>query len=1291
MSGWSSVIIAVLFVLIPAIPGLISGEPVGYGVREPPVDDHEPIRALDRAVVDFKPVDLEIAAVPGEVKSISIRAEELGGVNATVNSAHLQLIPLSMDDLYETIELSDLSLSIPAGSESVHILDIDIPEDAALLAARNGDDRIKVRIDLQGSDENGNGIYSQIWTELVIPMKVAILVHSDVKDIVNDKLQRYRDDVLKENEVEFFEVSKDWETPEAVREDLVSLWENDSIIGALLVGDMPFAMWEILHTDGSIEPCPIPIFYEDLDADFVDNDTDGYYNKHYWGENDGPEIWVSFIMPPSRTIPSTHLKPAGSSSPGGLRGTYFSDNYFITQILTRTDNEIEFDWEEAGPPSTVPDHSFSIIWEGQVLADHTDNYTFEIIHGGGVIFEIDGKEMVRDETNQPWNRKTTTCWMDLNKGWHDIRLSYKENGWGDYTGSIRLCWRSPKLVGDLINDWLDKDHSYHNGTMGYPEKGLLFMDYPYGKGSMMDMARDDYMMPIFGSNLDVGGGQNTTNATEYIRNHDMGHELTSIWSHAGGGAHQFQVDPETGAVTTGAPSYKLKDTKGSVVTLIWGCHAGDFADSGYWLSASKTENLVINYAFNTRFGLASAGCTRSYGTTFDHVYNDWAEGSYLGLGYFHYLDLGYDKVKRMAEPHPLGDEMWVEDEVLFGDPFIRMDHKPERPLLSIENGSRFASGSEINLSLASEGAEEMMFYSGGKYTEWVSFSEDVVLPAGSQEGSFEVYVWTRNSYGGSRYYSMDKVYLENTPPVVESFIINEGQEITKYPTVIIRTTASDDLSGVKWMSFSNDGEVWSEWEEFRPEREWNLTEGDGKKTVYAKVMDIAGNIGDIAYDSIDLDMTGPSTSIELIGDLGGGGWYRSGVTVRLSALDEDIVSTYWRIGGDIWRTYYGPVFIDDDGINEFEYYSVDGAGNTESPGKELVSIDREGSYGLSLEVIGGRGLVNTTSVELVVHAEDDLSGPGSMCFKESDDLDWGPWVNFSMNYTYTGLVQGNNYILLKVRDRAGNERSMEEPLHVLSDMKAPDLTRHFPPDGGIIEKDGWVQLEFSKDMNISESDLFLQDGGGNPVEFSIQELLPDNFRIHADWNGYSNYTVRISGEARDDIGNRIGDDFIFSFRINGTPPGAPENLRGSCDGFNVVLDWDAPKDPGDLPVEGYRIYRRNSTTPWVERGTTTNITFTDQWLLRGHDYFYRVVAYNRIEGGPSSTIVTVKTPAPYAADDDDDLDDDDEVDDDGGLRENEGDVVPLVIILIFAFIIAAVVVLSGYLLTRREKWEAIEE
>jgi hypothetical protein len=68
-------------------------------------------------------------------------------------------------------------------------------------------------------------------------------------------------------------------------------------------------------------------------------------------------------------------------------------------------------------------------------------------------------------------------------------------------------------------------------------------------------------------------------------------------------------------------------------------------------------------------------------------------------------------------------------------------------------------------------------------------------------------------------------------------------------------------------------------------------------------------------------------------------------------------------------------------------------------------------------------------------------------------------------------------------------------------MVAPQIVQYFPPHGGMIEKDGWVNLEFSKNMNISEGDLSLQDGDGNPVEFSIQEFLPNIFRRVSDWKG----------------------------------------------------------------------------------------------------------------------------------------------------------------------------------------------
>ncbi len=69
--------------------------------------------------------------------------------------------------------------------------------------------------------------------------------------------------------------------------------------------------------------------------------------------------------------------------------------------------------------------------------------------------------------------------------------------------------------------------------------------------------------------------------------------------------------------------------------------------------------------------------------------------------------------------------------------------------------------------------------------------------------------------------------------------------VTSSPTttstsVTLTLSATDALSGVSQMRFSNDGSTWSSWTPYATTKTWTLTDGNGQKTVYAQYMDAAG-------------------------------------------------------------------------------------------------------------------------------------------------------------------------------------------------------------------------------------------------------------------------------------------------------------------------------------------------------------------------------------------------------------------------------------------------------------------
>ncbi len=89
-------------------------------------------------------------------------------------------------------------------------------------------------------------------------------------------------------------------------------------------------------------------------------------------------------------------------------------------------------------------------------------------------------------------------------------------------------------------------------------------------------------------------------------------------------------------------------------------------------------------------------------------------------------------------------------------------------------------------------------------------------------------------------------------------VINSGVTQTARPVVKLYLYG---LRTMKKMRLSNDGQTWTEWETFQSDRDWTLTPGVGKRTVYVELKD--GKHTYASQESIDLlsEKTAPAASV----------------------------------------------------------------------------------------------------------------------------------------------------------------------------------------------------------------------------------------------------------------------------------------------------------------------------------------------------------------------------------------------------------------------------------------------
>jgi len=92
------------------------------------------------------------------------------------------------------------------------------------------------------------------------------------------------------------------------------------------------------------------------------------------------------------------------------------------------------------------------------------------------------------------------------------------------------------------------------------------------------------------------------------------------------------------------------------------------------------------------------------------------------------------------------------------------------------------------------------------------------------------------------------------PPEDISLIINNGDIHTNSLDVSLTLSAKDAFQIAISNSSDFAGEVW---EKYQTSKKWRLTEGDGKKTVYAKFRSSEGGVSEVVSDSIILDTIPP--------------------------------------------------------------------------------------------------------------------------------------------------------------------------------------------------------------------------------------------------------------------------------------------------------------------------------------------------------------------------------------------------------------------------------------------------
>lgn len=621
----------------------------------------------------------------------------------------------------------------------------------------------------------------------------------------------------------------------------------------------------------------------------------------------------------------------------------------------------------------------------------------------------------------PWGHEEFPIdyyYMDLDGIWGDADTDGKfDSHTGNPDPEIWVGRLKPSILGNEIGDmenYLDKNRGYKNGSLTLPHNSLVYIDDDWAPwatswNNSAALAYDNGTLVYDGA---------TTIHTDYESRLAQDHESVLLAAHSHPTGHVFKIGSQyTGGSTTTA-EIKSIDPHSHFYNL--------FCCSG--CRYTSTNNIGTQYVFADSYGLMAVGSTKTGSMlNFDPYYRPLGNNESFGEAFKNWM-------KVQAE----NDPKWFYGMTILGDPTLTTIHDvtvtaPE--VWSPTHPDQEMCYSDNDPLLNWTGPEDLSGISGYYYR--LDAVPDTVPDNGSDTFTTDMSIGFTDLADGTWYFHIIaedtvgnigsepahfRIDIDTIPPN-GSIMINSGKEVTVNRTVSLNISGTD-ANGIEFMRFSEDKLNWTEWESFNQTAEINLSEEDDLKTIYLELMDRANltNIDDI-FDSIYLDTTSPNGNVSL----NGGEMYTTNRTVEYEIDSVDlsgIMSMRMRIPGNLWSPWedyestgiitFSPV----DGEKEIQVMLMDMGGLISTNNiTDTIILDTTPPEG-TITINGGSVYTSDTHVNIDISLTDN--NPVSDVRLKNETGEWGVWRNITEGMAFDlEPINGIRTVYAEVRDDAG--------------------------------------------------------------------------------------------------------------------------------------------------------------------------------------------------------------------------------------------------------------------------------
>jgi hypothetical protein len=342
------------------------------------------------------------------------------------------------------------------------------------------------------------------------------------------------------------------------------------------------------------------------------------------------------------------------------------------------------------------------------------------------------------------------------------------------------------------------------------------------------------------------------------------------------------------------------------------------------------------------------------------------------------------------------------------------------------------SSTQFSLTTSDNGAGTESTYYRINSGSWKLYTSSFTLSG--PDGTYTIEFYSIDKLGNIEGVNSQTHVLDNTPPSSSDSLSGTlGDNNWYISTVTVTLLFGDGLgSGVAATYYKLDsGEVTTYSIPFP------VTE-DGWHTIEFWSVDKLGNEESHKTDSFKIDKTAPNTSASLNPNVPNGenGWYAVPVEVSLTRSDgtSGIAVTYYSINDEPPQVYTIAFTLLDDGEYTIQFWSIDYAGNTETPKSISFKIDKTAP--ITVMTIGdpkhgtNPTYVSTTTY-FTLEAYDAMSKVACIEYR----IDFGDWTHYFTPFSV--LDFGTHTIYYRSKDIAGN---VENTQSICIFVKATSLT-----------------------------------------------------------------------------------------------------------------------------------------------------------------------------------------------------------------------------------------------------------